>query len=323
VAIRIIFAVSIALMLATARAYAAPLAQMDGTVLGIDLAGGAVTVRHEPFAGMPAMTMTFHVARGTLATLQPGERIHAAVDLSTEPWTIARVGPSTRPAPAAGPIVPWVPQVRQGDLLPEARFTDQDGVARTSAGWRGRPLVLAFIYTRCRDARMCPLLSAKFQTLQRRLGASQAHLLEVTLDPSYDRGAVLRQYARAFEIDPARWTLATGDPVEILTFAKRFGIETERTQGDVIIHSERTAIVGADGRIGLLLDGNRWSPDDIVAEVAALDRGTSSPLALARLWLSQAYATICGTNGERTLSVVLTIAALLVLGTAGRSAIRR
>jgi protein SCO1/2 len=319
-----IFTFSIALLLGSGIADAAQRAELHGIVLGIDLAGRTATVRHEPFAGMPAMTMTFGAAAATLSTLQPGERIAATVDLSTEPWTIVQAQPDTaRPAPGGGPVVPWVPQVHQGDLLPEARFIDQDGAARTTADWRGRPLVVAFIYTRCRDPRMCPLISAKFEALQRRLAGSRVHLLEVTLDPVYDRGEVLRRYARAFEVDSSRWTLATGDPVEVLTFAKRFGIETQRTTGDVIVHSERTAIAGADGRISLLLDGNRWSPDDIVAEVTALERGSSSPLASARLWFSQAYATICGTNGERTPTIVLTIAALLVLGIAGRRVVRR
>jgi protein SCO1/2 len=323
VAIRTIFTLWFALVLMRVACAAPPLARMVGTVLGVDAARGTATVRHEPFAGMPAMTMTFQAGTKSLAVLHPGDRIHAEVDLSSEPWTIVRVQRAAAAASPAAAVVPWVPQVRQGDRLPEARFIDQDGVAQTSAGWRGRPLVLAFIYTRCRDPRMCPLISAKFQMLQRRLAGSQAHLLEVTLDPAYDRGEVLRRYARTFGADAARWTLATGDPIEILTFAKRFGIETERAQGDVIVHSERTAIVASDGRIGLLIDGNRWSPDDVTAEVTALERGASSPLSLGRLRLSQAYATICGANGERTPAIALTIGALLVLGAAGRGALRR
>jgi protein SCO1/2 len=325
VAIQTIFTFWIAFALATGVASAASgSAQMEGIVLGIDRGGHLATVRHEPFAGMPAMTMTFQSGARTIESLEPGERIRATVDLSTEPWTIVRAERSAA-APAKPPagVVPWVPQVHEGDLLPDARFIDQDGRQLTSEAWRGRPLVLAFIYTRCRDPRMCPLISAKFQALQRRLAGSRAHLLEVTLDPAYDRGDVLRRYAQTFGADAARWTLATGDPIEILTFAKRFGIETERAQGDVIIHSERTAIVGSDGRIGLLLDGNRWAPSDIVTELAALERGANSPLALGRLWLSQAYATICGTRGERTFSAVLTLAALLVVGGAGLRAVRR
>jgi protein SCO1/2 len=325
VAIRTIFTFSIALLLlGSGVAAAAQREELRGTVLGIDAAAHTATIRHEPFAGMPAMTMTFGADAATLSTLEPGARIEATVDLSTEPWTIVRAQREARaPAPPRGAVVPWVPQVRAGEMLPDARFIDQDGVARTTSEWRGRPLVLAFIYTRCRDPRMCPLISAKFEALQRRLAGSRAHLLEVTLDPVYDRGEILRRYARAFDVDSSRWTLATGDPIEVLTFAKRFGIETERTTGDVIVHSERTAVAGADGRISLLLDGNRWAPDDIVAEITALERGTSSTPASVRLWFSQAYATICGTNGERTPTIVLTIAALLVLGIAGRRVVRR
>lgn len=296
---------------------------MTGTVLAIDAAHRMATVRHEPFAGMPGMTMSFRLAGGALAKLHPGDRIDAAVDLSTNPWTILRLAPAAAPAQAPKRVVPWVPQVKQGDLLPPARFVDQSGNEVATDAWRGRPLVLAFIYTRCRDPRMCPLISSKFHALQAHLADTDAHLLEVTLDPEYDRGAVLLRYARTFEADAARWTIATGDPVEVLAFAKRFGIETERTVGDTIVHSERTAVVGRDGRIALLLDGNRWSSDDIVAELQGIERGTGSPLAFARLQLSQAFTTICGTRGERTPYLVMTLAAFLVLGAAGRRAVRR
>ncbi len=323
-AIRTIFTLLIAVTLAVSgAAKAEPTSQMTGTVLAIDPAQHLATVRHEPFAGMPGMTMSFRLAGAALAKLHPGDRIDAAVDLSTDPWTILRARPAAAPAPAPKRVVPWVPQVKQGDLLPAARFVDQNGNEVATGAWRGRPLVLAFIYTRCRDPRMCPLISSKFHALQAHLAGTDAHLLEVTLDPEYDRGAVLLRYARTFEADAARWTLATGDPIDVLTFAKRFGIETERTVGNTIVHSERTAVVGRDGRIALLLDGNRWAPDDIIAELAGMTEGTGSPLATVRLELSQAFTTVCGAKGERTPYLVMTLAAFLVLGAAGRRAIRR
>ncbi len=89
---------------------------------------------------------------------------------------------------------------------------------------RGQDVVLAFVYTRCQDARMCPLISAEFGRLQRTIGTRPIHLVEVTLDPAYDRPAVLRRYATTFGADPKRWSLVVGDAEPTLDFAARFGI---------------------------------------------------------------------------------------------------
>ena len=72
--------------------------RLTGIVL---MAPSATTImlRHAPFAGMPAMSMSFSVPPGT--NVHPGERIAADVDRTTEPWSLAAIrivaaAPSTR-----------------------------------------------------------------------------------------------------------------------------------------------------------------------------------------------------------------------------------
>jgi protein SCO1/2 len=221
---------------------------------------GEVILHHAPFAGMPAMTMTFRVPAQT--RLNPGDRISAEVDRSTEPWSLARI--ETQAAQSAAPPPPVLPLARVGDAVPDAAFVDQQGRPVSFHGLRGAPLAISFIYTRCRDAKMCPLVSAKFRILQQRLKA-RAALVELSLDPAYDRPSVLARYAAAFGADPARWHLFTGDPKTVLDVAARFGI-LEQAAGPVqIVHSERLAIVGGDGRIERFFDDAAWSPDEVIA----------------------------------------------------------
>jgi cytochrome oxidase Cu insertion factor (SCO1/SenC/PrrC family) len=70
--------------------------------------------------------------------------------------------------------------------------------------------IVSFIYTRCPDPRMCPLVTAKFARMAKLLDGTPVHLVEITLDPGYDTPAVLRAYARAAGADGDRWTFATG-----------------------------------------------------------------------------------------------------------------
>ncbi len=156
--------------------------------------------------------------------LEAGDEIAGLVDDAASPGTLERVDVLTRAAgrncstvPAAGPPSA-VPIIESGEPVPATAFVDQTGRPFGFAALRGETVVLSFIYTRCRDGRMCPLISAKFHALQSQLHGPQFHLVEVTLDPAYDRPAVLARYARLFDADPAVWTLLTGDPAAVLDF---------------------------------------------------------------------------------------------------------
>ena len=71
-------------------------------------------------------------------------------------------------------------------------------------------------FTRC--VSICPLLTQSMARLDKRYeanGVDGIHLVSFTVDPEYDTPEVLRKYGELYEIDPARWTLVTGDPAEV------------------------------------------------------------------------------------------------------------
>jgi cytochrome oxidase Cu insertion factor (SCO1/SenC/PrrC family)/Cu/Ag efflux protein CusF len=237
--------------------------RLTGIVL-MNPAGNMVLVHHEPFAGMPAMTMSFRVPPGTV--LHPGEHIAAEVDRAGDPWSLSAIR-VTAAATAQHLHLPHF--VNVGDAVPDLAFVDQGGRRMTLAALRGSPYALTFMYTRCRDPRMCPFVSAKMHMVQSRTAGSPVQLVEVSLDPVYDRPAVLARYGTTFGADPARWHLLTGDPKPVLDFAARFRI-LERSAGPTtIIHSERLAIVDARGRIIRLIDNETWKADDVANELKA------------------------------------------------------
>jgi protein SCO1/2 len=143
-----------------------------------------------------------------------------------------------------------------------ANFVDQTGRRFSLAALRGAPYALTFMYTRCVDPTMCPLVSAKLRRIQG-LTKKPIELVEISLDPAYDQPPVLARYAATYGADPARWHVLTGDPRAVLDFAARFGI-LEHSAGPVtIVHSERLAIVDRAGRIRRLYDNAAWSPSDV------------------------------------------------------------
>ncbi|MDB5093896.1 MAG: ypmQ 2, partial [Candidatus Eremiobacteraeota bacterium] len=131
---------------------------LRGTVVAVDGRTGDVLVRHAPFDGMPAMTMTFRVVSGAPA-LHAGDSVRATVNERASPWTLTRVRVDR--APREGAPRAFIPVLREGDAVPAVALIDQTGRRFSFATARGSTTIVSFIYTRCRDARMCPLVAAK------------------------------------------------------------------------------------------------------------------------------------------------------------------
>jgi cytochrome oxidase Cu insertion factor (SCO1/SenC/PrrC family) len=233
-------------------------------IMLMDQTGNSVIVHHEPFAGMPSMSMPFIVPPGV--TLTHGEHITADVDRSSEPWKLSNVR-VTAAATAQHLHLPHF--VKAGDAVPDLPFVDQRGRAATLAALRGKPYALTFMYTRCRDPRMCPFVSSKLHIVQARTRGTDVQLVEISLDPAYDRPPVLAKYGTTFGADPSRWHLLTGDPKSVLDFGAKFGILERSAGADTIVHSERLAIVDAAGHITRFFDNASWKAEDVADALKA------------------------------------------------------
>ena len=294
--------------------YADAALRLHGVVLAVTPKTGQVIVRHDPYGSMPAMTMVFAIVpRARAAQLQPGATIDADVSRTTEPWTLSNVtSSSAQPLTSSLSPLRQVTRLRLGDVVPDTPFVDQTGKAFRFSQLRGDDVVLSFIYTRCQDARMCPLISAKFRQLQQKAAGRRLHLVEVTLDPAYDRPPVLARYATTFGADPKRWSIVVGDAEPTLNFAAQFGVTAFPDPAIGIIHAENTVIVDRDGRIRMMRSEADWLPDELLAQVDSQNGAASNPLARLDLWLSSGFVALCGNSvagfsGLQDLAVVLVI----------------
>jgi len=156
----------------------------------------------------------------------------------------------------------WGPhEVRApGDTLWHRLPTDfvlinQDSMPFTADSLRGYIHVADYFFTRCPG--ICPRLSSAMQMLQGRLDgkASRVRLVSYTIDPEYDRPAILREYARRYGADPRRWTFVTGPDTILYRLAvKGYLIPVDKsadtTQGELgYVHSDMLVLVDPDLRI--------------------------------------------------------------------------
>ncbi|MGH7683282.1 MAG: SCO family protein [Vulcanimicrobiaceae bacterium] len=159
--------------------------------------------------------------------------------------------------------------LRVGDELPSASFVDQSGRPFTFASQQGKYVFLAFIYTRCKDADECPLVSAHVAQLQNRLDAG-TRLVEVTIDPAYDKPAVLAAYAKTYGFRSDRVSLLTGDPRAVLDFAAALGVRTFDDPKYGFVHGENAILVDPRGKVAEIFEGNTWTTDEVVSVVTHL-----------------------------------------------------
>jgi protein SCO1/2 len=100
----------------------------------------------------------------------------------------------------------------KGDTLgrvPAFKLVDQRGQQVTDKDLWGSVWIANFVFTRCPS--VCPLLTAKFHSLQQQLkSVNGVRFVSISVDPEYDTPAVLDAYASRFQADPARWQFLTG-----------------------------------------------------------------------------------------------------------------
>lgn len=164
--------------------------------------------------------------------------------------------------------------------------------------------VLAFIYTRCPDPRMCPLVTAKFARMSRLLAGTPVRLLEVTLDPAFDTPAVLRAYGRAAGADGVRWTLATGEAGAIAAFAERAGLTVDRPRPGLVLHTE-AVLIAHDGLLERNIPGNDWTATEVAAESRSIEQLPADPLARFGLRLFGGVVEMCGAAAARGFSPLM------------------
>src|SRR5205823_5879936 len=151
---------------------------LQGQVLSLEPAHKQLTIKHEEIKGfMPAMTMPYEVRDEKLLTgLAAGDLVNATlVVVSNGAYlsTITKVGTAPLEKPPAETPNPTASSgfelIKPGEVVPDAAFVDQDGKARRFAGFKGSPLVITFIYTKCPLPTFCPLMDRHFVALQKPL----------------------------------------------------------------------------------------------------------------------------------------------------------
>lgn len=255
---------------------------LTGEVVRVDAANKVLVVQHDVIKGfMPAMTMEFSVSAGDVAAAKPGQRIRGElVPVKQGNWRLEHIWPDDKPAEAA--VAAQAAALRQdtlirgqsayrevGEKIPDFALYDQEGRVVQSARFRGKQVMLNFIFSRCPVATMCPAATLKMmatQKLAREAGVAGIEFVSITLDPAYDTPAVLKEYAAGRGIDTSNFSFLTGPENAIKDLLTQFGVIAE-FDGALLKHTLTTLLIDENGRIIHRADGSAWEPGDFVAKM--------------------------------------------------------
>jgi protein SCO1/2 len=254
---------------------------LKGVVVAVVASKPEVVVRHEEIPGyMAAMTMPFPVRDDprVIGLLRPGDRIEATLVVDGGAYFLEEIltkGFVPTPSPAPGAAIRPEPNkgVAVGDAVPDFTLTDQTGRAVRLSQFRGEPVAVTFIYTRCPIATACPMTMTKFAKLNAAIGSKKiGRLLAVTVDPEGDTVPVLKEFAKKIGADPSLWKFLTGEPAAVARVAETFGVLYYPDRGQ-IVHSQAVAVVGPDGKLEAIYFGEQWEPEAVLQDLQKARKG--------------------------------------------------
>ena len=255
--------------------------KVRGKVVSTNTATGEVTLDHEAIPGfMEAMTMPYKLKDSNiLSELHPGDMITAdllvpqradAVSVLDHIVVVGQAKPDYKPKMAYHVPAP-------GDAVPDFKLRNQDGRTIHLNQFRGRELLVTFIYTRCPLPNFCPRVTRNFADINRQLDADVAlhnktHLLCVSFDPDNDTPQRLRAYGASYIGSDAEdafthWDFAVPEKSVLSKMAAYFDVGITQAADNSITHTLSTTLIGRDGKVVRFYSGNEWTVDQVMADI--------------------------------------------------------
>ena len=249
-----------------------------GIVVASDVKTGSVTVDTDAIPGyMDAMTMPYTLAQPNVATdLHPGDTITATLTVTADADTLDQIDVIAQAKPDYKPAVTYN-NLQPGETVPDFHFLNENGREVRLAEWRGKVLLMTFIYTRCPLPNFCVRMSRNFAEIDKDLAKdpkldAKTHLLSVSFDPKYDTPKVLRSYGEAYTGNYtketfAHWDFAAPTEKELPKVLQFFDVGATPEKDGTITHSLSTVVIGPDGKVFKWYPGNDWTPEQVLADV--------------------------------------------------------
>ena len=169
-----------------------------------------------------------------------------------------------------------------GRALGEHLFRDRSGRTVALSSYRGKPLLVSFIYTGC--FQICPgttrALQQAVEALQKSVGPGQFNVVSIGFNQPEDSPGALKAFAAQFHINSDNWEFLSPRGADVPDLTRDFGFLYEPTPAG-FDHVLQLSLVNSQGRIVRQIYGEQLNAADLGEPLRLLLAGT--PVAQERV----------------------------------------
>ena len=177
-------------------------------------------------------------------------------------------------------------QAAIGNPIGEFELRDASGKTVRLSDYRGKPLLVSFIYTGC--FQICPtttrFLSEAVGVARKALGDGRFKVVSIGFNQPFDDPVAMASFAKQVGISDPDWAFLSPAPKDVEALTRRFGFTYEATSGG-FDHLLQVSIVNADGVLYRQVYGENFDMPMLVQPLKELLSGQASQqLTLANVW---------------------------------------
>ena len=165
-----------------------------------------------------------------------------------------------------------------GKTVGDFTLLDRDGNPVRLSHYRGKPLLVSFIYTGC--FQVCPLATRSLQTAietgRSVFGDSQFNIVSIGFNQPADSPQALKAFARQHRIDAANWDFLSPHASIVEALTREFGFDYLATPAG-FDHVVQVTLLDAEGRVYRQIYGERLDAASIGEPLAHLLRNAPVP----------------------------------------------
>lgn len=149
-----------------------------------------------------------------------------------------------------------------GRIMPDFELRDRNGKTVRLSNYRGKPLLVSFIYTGCFE--VCPTqtrtLYEAVQGLDNMLGENQFNIISIGFNQPFDDPHAMRAFASQHRIKHRNWEFLSPRPGDVEALTRAFGFSWVATPAG-FDHVLGVTVVDTEGRIHSQVLGDTVRPE--------------------------------------------------------------
>jgi protein SCO1/2 len=170
-------------------------------------------------------------------------------------------------------------QAALGNRVGDYTLTGVDGERVRLASYRGKPLIVSFVYTGC--FQVCPtttrFLERAVREAQRALGPDSFDVVSVGFNLPFDSPAAMRDFQTRHGVTAPRWRFLAADRATVDGLARDLGFAWVATAAG-FDHVTQATIVDARGVVARQVYGDSFELPMFVAPIKELVTGETTPV---------------------------------------------